>query len=156
MSKPTKCPWVGDMHVKREAKRLWTLLKPYHKGAPMPTIDLRVAPPHGQSQVGTAYYHSNRITVITNRDVVEVWLTLLHELTHIAVKSRDGRHHDGKFYNTMKDVTERRWKIDISYRDVTRWGYNVDALIKEQLREKGVVVFPPRLTKTTETQTMAA
>ena len=68
------------------------------------------------------------------------WGTLSHELCHMAVRSRyknDRRYsHDEVFYKALKDVTERRWGKRISFHEVTRYGYEVDGIIRSQITEE--------------------
>lgn len=82
----------------------------------------------------------NRWTVMLK--VAPSYETLAHELVHFAVGTRGvrGRRevHDRVFYNCLKDVLERRFKIHISFYEVSRYGYEVDGIIEEQLYEKDV------------------
>lgn len=131
-----------------EAKRLWRLLEPYHKGAPLPAVhvstrgmyeaDGRLYRPAG-GYAGLAYFGEGRIWLKAGCE----WGTLAHELVHMAVGTRrtaNGRRcaHDEVFYKALKDLAERRWKVRISYYGVTRWGYAVDGLLRKQLRDAGV------------------
>ena len=43
------------------------------------------------------------------------------------------RPHDEWFYKTLRDVCQRRWRVDVSFAKVTRYGYGVDAIIRGQI-----------------------
>lgn len=142
--------------IQSEAKRLWKLFEPYHHGAKMPTIKiwfdklrfdyseaLKTGDPKDvkiwgsvRGNVGHAEYWSNEIMLKQNCE----WGTLAHELCHMAVRSRykNGRSysHDEVFYKALKDVTERRWGKRISFHEVTRYGYEVDGIIRSQVHEE--------------------
>jgi hypothetical protein len=70
------------------------------------------------------------------------WETLAHELVHVAVGVRQGiqnrKAHDKVFYDCLRDVAQRRFKIIVSFHEVRRYGYDVDYIISRQLREKNV------------------
>lgn len=131
-----------------EAKRLWRLLEPYHKGAPLPAVEVSTRGVYeadgllwsrGGGYAGLAYLGEGRIWLKAGCE----WGTLAHELVHMAVGTRrtaTGRRcsHDKVFYYALKDLAERRWKVPISYYGVTQWGYTVDRLLRRQLREAGV------------------
>jgi hypothetical protein len=134
--------------IKKEAVKLWKLLEPYHKGAPMPKVEVitrgcrvddegRVFSSMGGS-AGWADYAKHTIFL----KIAPEYETLAHELVHLAVGSRyknGTRHaHDRVFYNAVKDILERRFKIRISFYEVSRYGYEVDYLIDRQLRELDV------------------
>jgi hypothetical protein len=150
-------------NIEKEAAKLWKLLEPYHKGRRQPRIEMvtrgcRVDHDglvwQGISGVaGLADYE--RWTIILK--IAPSYETLAHELVHMAVGSRGrlGRrdHHDRVFYNCLKDVLERRFKIRLSFYEVSRYGYEVDGIIEEQLYEKDVFrVFlkEPKVTPTEE------
>jgi len=134
--------------IKSEAERLWKLFEPYHKGAKMPTIfvelhglkfrrlnDGEVQILGGRGNQGHADYAHKEIMLKPNCG----WGTLAHELCHMAVRSRyeNGRYksHDEVFYKALKDVAERRWKVRISFAEVTKYGYVVDDIIRSQIYE---------------------
>lgn len=137
--------WNGDMNYDAEAKKLWKILEPVHNGAKLPIIQVK-DPKRLNGAMGWSggYF----IVVKKGYGLVTDWQTLAHELVHSAIsyssKRYGTRHHDREFYNRLKEVTERRWKTNISFASVTKYGYNVDWLITQQLREQGVVKFPPR------------
>ena len=134
--------------IKSEAERIWNLFEPYHKGAKMPKIfvelhglefrrlqDGGVQILGGRGNAGEARYHLNEVMIKPNVG----WGTLAHELCHFAVGSRyeNGRYksHDEVFYKALKDVSERRWKVRISFAEVTKYGYVVDGIIRSQIHE---------------------
>ena len=134
--------------IEKEAAKLWKLLEPYHKGARQPKIEImtrgcRVSDDgfvwQNLSNVA-GYADYDRYTVVLK--IAPEYETLAHELVHFAVGSRykNGirQVHDRTFYNCLKDVLERRFKIRISFCEVSRYGYNVDAIIEKQLSEKDV------------------
>jgi|LakMenEpi03Aug12_release.lakeMendotaPanAssembly.Ray.scaffolds.fasta_scaffold01021_44 hypothetical protein len=135
-------------NIEKEAAKLWKLLEPYHKGARQPRIEMMTRGCRVDREglvwqgiggaAGLADY--NRWTVMLK--VAPSYETLAHELVHFAVGTRGvrGRRevHDRVFYNCLKDVLERRFKIHISFYEVSRYGYEVDGIIEEQLYEKDV------------------
>lgn len=148
--------YTHGWHIQTEAKKLWKLFEPYHNGAKMPTIKiwfdkltfdyseaLKTGDPKdvkvmswARGNAGHAEYWSNEIMLKDNCS----WGTLSHELCHMAVRSRykNGRSysHDEVFYKALKDVTERRWRKRISFHEVTRYGYEVDDIIRKQIQEE--------------------
>lgn len=142
-------------NIEKEADRLWTLLAPYHRGAPRPKIEIswmRVKidrnPWTNEPMLwfsgrhsGFAYTRSGYIRLRAGTE----WHTLAHELVHMAVGVRyaNGRHtaHDEVFYRCLKDLCERRWKIEISFYGVPPWGYAVDHFIQLQMDKKGAIRF---------------
>lgn len=59
------------------------------------------------------------------------WETLAHEIIHCA----GFPGHDETFYSALKWLTETRWKMRIDFSTVTRYGYDVDWLICEQIED---------------------
>lgn len=135
-------------HIEKEAKKIWKLLEPYHNGKPLPKIEMqqRGYTVHEDGGIGIrtgrvsglAYYWESRIWLAADPE----WGTLAHELVHVAVGVRRGvqnrKAHDKVFYDCLRDVTQRRFKIIISFHEVTRYGYEVDHNITRQLRTKNV------------------
>ena len=135
-------------HIEKEAKKIWKLLEPYHNGKAFPKITMQqrgytVRKDGGVSYsvgsyAGLAYIHENRIWLSANPE----WGTVAHELVHLAVGVRRGvqnsKAHDKVFYDCLRDVTQRRFKIVISFHEVTRYGYAVDWNMRRQLVEKNV------------------
>lgn len=135
-------------HIEKEAKKIWKLLEPYHNGNPVPKIAMQqrgyTLDESGKlwmrrgGVAGLAYYWENRIWLAAKPD----WETLAHELVHVAVGVRQGvqnrKAHDKVFYDCLRDVTQRRFKIIISFHEVTRYGYEVDHNISRQLNAKNV------------------
>lgn len=142
--------WFGDMNVKREARKLWKLLETYHGGKPMPT-NFKLEVHKGQRKIGYAKFNGSEVMLRRTGDVIRDWETLAHELVHVAVKYRkvNGNYkmHDKVFYDALRDITQRRWKTQISFYHVSKYGYEVDRYIEKQLKEAGVVKFKPRPTK---------
>jgi hypothetical protein len=127
--------------IHAEAEKIWKLMQPYHKGKPLPKINIARGRNHG-SQYGYAQSSWNNIQVNVDRDQTvsrskRVWEVLAHELCHCAVpptrrldKTRDV--HSREFYGCLKDVWQRRWKCEISFAKVSTWGYSVDYIIQGQ------------------------
>jgi predicted SprT family Zn-dependent metalloprotease len=128
--------------IEREGAKIWKLLEPYHNGKVMPAINVqqrgikvegdRVWMSRGR-YAGLAYVGQDKIWL----EALPQWETVAHELVHMAVGVRQGQHnrkaHDKVFYDCLRDVTQRRFKISISFYGVTRYGYAVDTLIQNQL-----------------------
>lgn len=132
--------------VEREAKRIWKLLEPYHNGKAIPKIEWGLKNVtinddgtimRGGRYAGLAYIGENRIWLKAHCS----WETLAHELVHMAVGVRRGEHnrkaHDKVFYDCLRDITQRRFKVNISFFEVTRYGYAVDNMIEYQLVQLG-------------------
>jgi predicted SprT family Zn-dependent metalloprotease len=135
-------------NIDKEAAKIWKLLMPYHNGKRMPEIIISTRgvniTPDGTAWIkqngymGLAYIAEHRIWLKAN----PTWETLAHELVHLAVGVRRGvsnyRAHDKVFYDCLRDVAQRRFKVRISFFEVTRYGYDVDAIIERQLHDLGV------------------
>ena len=135
-------------NIEKEAEKIWKLLTPYHKGSKMPRIEMQqrnmsVDKDGGVSigggrYAGLAYLGQGKIWLAARPD----WTTLAHELTHMAVGTRFGnakrRAHDKVFYDCLRDIAQRRFKVTISFYEVTRYGYIVDRIIDRQLHQKNV------------------
>lgn len=140
--------WHGDMNINAEAKKIWKMLEPWHKGKPLPPV--HIVKNTGRGRVGWAHVSQQwkGIYVKKTSNQIDFWTTLLHELTHMAVGSRKGEAtrcwHDREFYMAMREVTQNRWKCKISYAKVGKWGYDVDKIIRVQLREQDALKFKPR------------
>jgi len=132
-------------HIEREAKKIWKLLEPYHNGKSFPKIQMqeRGLTVEGETVwrstggvAGLAYIGENKIWLKVFPD----WETLAHELCHLAVGVRKGlqnrRAHDKVFYDCLRDVAQRRFKVTISFYEVTKYGYAVDRIIERQLIQK--------------------
>ena len=134
--------------VASEAARIWRILAKHHGAVgPVPRITrpkARVVPVGGgelravSSQRGSyANTSSGRISL----SIGAPWETLAHELVHMAdrrltrpwLMEERGRPHDEWFYKTLRDVCQRRWRVDVSFAKVTRYGYGVDAIIRGQI-----------------------
>jgi predicted SprT family Zn-dependent metalloprotease len=136
--------------IETEAARLWKLLKPYHKGKPLPRITITDTR-QKRGATGFAYYDGRDITVrlvpftASGYHEQRSWYVLLHELCHAACPPKvAGDSHHREFYYAIKYTTEKRWKCFISFAKLTgnRWGYSVDDEIQAQLSALRVVKFP--------------
>jgi hypothetical protein len=149
--------WHGDMNINAEAKKIWKLLEPWHKGKPLPPV--HILPFEGvdgfaRGRYGWAHVSQPWLGIKLKKipDQTNFWLALVHELAHMAVGSRPitgqwnkkRAFHDREFYMAMREVTQRRWKCKISFAKVGKWGYDVDALMREQLQEQDAIKFKPR------------
>jgi hypothetical protein len=144
--------WHGDMNINAEAKKIWKLLEPWHKGKPLPPV--HIVKDTGKGRHGWAHVSQpwKGIYVKKTSNQIQFWTTLLHELAHMAVGGRsitgqwNKKHsfHDREFYMAMREVTQRRWKCKISFAKVGKWGYDVDALMRVQLQEQDAIKFKPR------------
>jgi hypothetical protein len=137
--------------LQKEAKRIWKQLEQWHGGAPLPKIEVRVADirhidiKDGKTNVwmkmvarsGVAFTHEKPQRIRLEAGVTPH--TLAHELVHCADyiahrSSFRGDYHGERFYRMLKHALEKRWKIRISFAQVTRWGYEVDDIIEYQTR----------------------
>jgi hypothetical protein len=141
--------WHGDMNINAEAKKIWKMLEPWHKGKPLPPV--HIVQHTGRGRVGWAHVSQQwkGIYVKKTSNQIDFWTTLLHELTHMAVGSRRNDNggrcwHDRDFYMAMREVTQNRWKCKISYAKVGKWGYDVDKIIRVQLKEQDAIKLKPR------------
>ena len=124
---------------------------PFHKGKPLPSIDLVRAQKRGK-QYGHASARFNHIQVNVDRDQginrsKRVWEVLAHELAHCAVPPKDkdngGRDvHSREFYHCLRDVWQQRWTCQISFAEVSTWGYSVDYIIQRQAEQHIHWVLP--------------
>lgn len=147
--KPVLTLTSEGLDVQKEARKIWGLLKEHHRGRPMPKVIVRseriTVDSEGRTWVkpsrntGRAYMSRGFVTLVPRAQ----WETLAHEMVHMAVGSRHsdtGRRkvHDEVFYYALKDLCERRWKVQINFSKVRRWGYEVDWMIAGQLIRAGV------------------
>ena len=132
--------------VRKEATKLWTQMSKQNESrelsprrmprlAQMPTIILHQCNREGSS--GLFYRGEYKITLSLGRDTVDAWQTLAHELNHAA----GFEFHDRLFYNSLKVIIEKRWKTRISFYEVTRYGYAVDYMMRDQLKKNKTVNF---------------
>ena len=124
--------------IHAEAEKIWKLMQPYHKGTPLPKIVIARGRNHG-SQYGHAGRNYIQVNVDRSQCVSRskrVWQVLAHELCHIAVPPiyRNGARdvHSREFYRCLQDAWQRRWKCEISFAEVSTWGYSVDYIIERQ------------------------
>ena len=126
--------------IDKEAEKIWKLMQPYHKGKPLPRIKIARGKNWG-SQGGHAVRFGNEIQINVDRTQnrlrsVRVWEVLAHELCHIAVPPihRNGSWdvHSREFYHCLKHTWQKRWKCEISFAEVSTWGYSVDYIIQRQ------------------------
>lgn len=135
---------IEGYSLKTESARIWKLLEPYHGGKRMPTFEISTrgvtVNDDGSASIrrgqygGLAFIRSNHIWLKAGYS----WHTLAHEMVHLAVGVRQGevnrRAHDDVFYYCLKDIVERRFRVDINFSKVRRWGYEVDGIIESQCR----------------------
>jgi len=138
--------------IHKEAEKIWKLMLPFHKGKPLPSIDIVRAQNRG-AQYGHAKFWANSIQVNVDRDQSinrskRVWLVLAHELAHCAVPPKRQVHGNGRdvhsreFYHCLRDVWQQRWKCQISFAEVSTWGYSVDYIIERQAEQHIDWVLP--------------
>ena len=143
---------LGDgLPVASEAARIWRILTKHHGAVgPVPRIErpkVRVEERDGKlwaysSQRGSYAYTAAGFVSLR---IGASWETLAHELVHMAdrrlttpwLMDERRRPHDEWFYKTLRDVCQRRWKVNISFAGVTRYGYAVDRIIGRQIAEIG-------------------
>jgi hypothetical protein len=134
-------------NIQNEAKKIWKLLTPYHNGKEFPKIEMQNRGFEVQGErltwrtgrhAGLAYIEQNKIWLKARPE----WETLAHELVHLAVGVRKGVHnrraHDKVFYDCLRDVCQKRFKVSISFYEVTKYGYIVDRIIEKQLYDMNV------------------
>lgn len=145
--------WSGDMNIKRETQKIWKLLEPYHGGKPVPKVLVQTQHVHYNKKHDyfTIGIHGSYAYITYNQIHLQPkshWGVLAHELVHCAVGVRRKQNyyaaHDEVFYKCYKDITERRWKVKISFYGVPKWGYAVDGFIEKQAAEQGAYKFPSR------------
>lgn len=147
--------------IRKEAKRIWKHLEQWHGGAPLPKIEVRVADIKDisidedrtrifksfKSRAGVAFTYEKPQRV--RLEVFATWHTLAHELVHCAdhiahpAASRNDWHGE-RFYRMLKHVVEKRWKVRISFAQVTKWGYAVDRIIEDQIEHLYETIAQPR------------
>lgn len=116
-----------------EARRLWATaaLSAYHRGAPLPTIDLRRRRRGGYSS-GRAW--TRRVTMTIGGSLTEVLMVLAHELAHSAVE-RTGRHgHDAVWASAYSDAARERWGSEHFTGIRANRGYAVDPYVYAGIR----------------------
>lgn len=139
---------LGDgLPVASEAARIWRILTKYH-GASGPVPRIERPKVHIKERDGELWaWASQRGSYAHTTDgfislcIGASWETLAHELVHMAdgrlrtlwLVDERRRPHDEWFYKTLRDVCQRRWRMDISFAEVTRYGYGVDAIIRRQI-----------------------
>lgn len=140
--------------LNKEAARIWDLMEPWHKNrrnGKVPKVIIGVAKGVGQGGGGHATYWDHTVqinlsSIQTRPSQQWAWHVLAHELAHCACPpllwkgKRDVHHRD--FYKCLKAVTEKRWKTEVSFHEVSgeQYGYSVDYIIEKQVKDK--VVFP--------------
>lgn len=128
-----------DVH--KEANKLWKIIEKQHKASKsrliikMPALVIHKC--NRRTSSGICYYNKKTVSLSLGRDTVRAWVVLAHELNHAAGYIA----HDRAFYHALKAITEARWKTRISFYEVGRYGYAVDAIIEEQLNKAGSVQF---------------
>ena len=147
--------------LQKEAKRIWKQLEQWHRGAPLPKIEVRTGEIKEISvgENGTRIFHSLKSrqgAAFTHEQPQRIRLapfsnphTLAHELVHCADRiahpfaSRND-HHGERFYRMLKHAVEKRWKVRVSFAQVTKWGYAVDWIMEEQTEHLWKTIAQPR------------
>lgn len=136
-----RCDAIRERIIHAEAERIWKLMADWHKGKPLPRIELVRGRDWGRTG-GHAWWSSGRIQVRIDPTQNEwrskwTWAILAHELAHIACpairtegKNRDPHHR--MFYYCLRHTWQKRWKCEINFVEVKRWGYSVDRIIEKQ------------------------
>lgn len=136
--------------IRKEAERIWELMKPYHKDKQLPQITIAKGQNRGR-QYGHADSYSKYIQVNVDREQSvrrskRVWQVLAHELCHCAVPPiyRNGARdvHSREFYHCLRDIWQKRWGCEISFAKVSTWGYSVDYIIHDQADDNIKWVLP--------------
>jgi len=131
--------------IQKEGERVWKLMYAWHKGKPMPKINIVNA--RNQLGAGHATYWRNEIQVNVNLKQTErssqwTWHVLAHELAHCAcppVRTNGKRDvHHKEFYKALKHACEKRWNVSVSFAEVRgeQYGYAVDHIINAQVLDK--------------------
>lgn len=132
----------AGIHIPSEARRIWRLMKPYHRGRAMPEIVIRNKSwgSSGHCKIG-----QGEIIISISADVgpATVWQLLAHELCHEArrysLKGGRAAMHDERFYTILTEVTRKRFGVSTPlYEHAGRWGYAVDHLIEVALHRAGL------------------
>jgi len=154
-----RCDAIRERIIRKEAERIWKLMAEWHKGKPLPRINI-VRGRNWGSQYGYAQPSWGQIQV--NVDACQdglrskrVWQVLAHELAHIACppintggKNRDTHHRI--FYYCLRHAWQKRWKCEISFGAVTHWGYSVDYIIQGQASKHITFTLPNPVTPPTQ------
>ena len=150
-----RCDAIRERIIRKEAERIWKLMADWHKGKPLPRINI-VRGRNWGSQYGHALPSMGVIQVNVDAHQNElrskrVWQVLAHELAHIACppintggKKRDTHHR--VFYYCLRHAWQKRWKCEIFFTAVTQWGYSVDYIIEGQASKPTTSVLPSRVT----------
>lgn len=136
--------------IEKEGQRIWKLMEAWHKGKPMPKIQIKDA----RKELGHGWSNCyNLIQVNIRRNQTEraskwTWHVLAHELAHVACPPiyKEGKtdmdlhqknSHHREFYQALKHATEKRWKVTVSFAEVRgeQYGYAVDRLIEDQVKD---------------------
>jgi len=132
--------------LEKEADKLWKqIIKQNNKGELRPIRKLWITTKptiivhqcNRMASSGSYYTGTHTITLSLGRNTAEAWETLAHELNH----SIGLMGHDEKFYKSLKAIVEKRWNTRISFYEVGRYGYEVDAIILGQLIKGNLVNF---------------
>lgn len=134
-----RCDAIRRRIIEKEAVRIWKHMKEWHKGKPLPRIEIVRGRDWGRTR-GYAGGRDIQIGVdpTQNDDRSKwTWALLAHELAHIAcppiyrLDKTDNTHHQ-MFYYCLREAWMKRWKVDINFREVKQWGYSVDRIIEQQ------------------------
>jgi len=145
-TKQTKINDHVGFDVHKEIAKLWTQMSKQNEArelstrrmprlAQMPAIIVHQCNREGSS--GCFYQGEYKITLSLGRDTVDAWEVIAHELNHAA----GFQFHDRLFYKSLKAIIEKRWKTRISFYEVTRYGYEVDSIMRDQLKKNNCVNF---------------
>jgi hypothetical protein len=158
-----RCDAVRERIIRKEAERIWNLMADWHKGKPLPRINI-VRGRNWGSQYGHAEVWRNTIQVNVDAEQSQlrsrrVWSVLAHELAHIACPpiSRRGKTddtHHRVFYYCLRHVWEKRWKCAISFGEVRTWGYSVDYIIEGQASKHITFALPNPVTPPKQNETI--
>lgn len=128
-------PLTGRIEdARRDVVKVWKVARRIEPG-------LRAQPPEIVASRGHASYaYTSRAEIHLCRG--SDWHTLVHEVAHFVQAERglarrsDGKRavHDRAFYRILRDLVEKLVPgLTVSFAQVSRWGYGVDAIIARQV-----------------------
>lgn len=154
-----RCDTIRERIIRKEAERIWKLMAEWHKGKPLPRINI-VRGRNWGSQHGYARpsWGLIQVNVDARQDELRskrVWQVLAHELAHIACPpiNTGGKYrntHHRIFYYCLRHAWQKRWKCEISFGAVTHWGYSVDYIIQGQASKHITFTLPNPVTPPTQ------
>ena len=128
---------IAGFNVEKEAQRLWKILQKQTNKKLWILPRLEIVRRHREVSSGYFCNATNKVNLQLGTDTISAWVTLAHELNH-AMRFDN---HDKKFYQSLRQLTEKRWNITISAFDWNKYGYACDSSIEDQLRQKDCVKF---------------